>query len=282
MPIPLPTNVLELQDEAFLQVVKEQCVLTMVEVLRYLGVNSANFLLGINDLFGFFHYDSPDFLPIKNKVGITLTNGTFVVKEGFLFQANSFIQKLKAFQQENLSMSNDLIISSAFLDRNPVLRLIIHFLEDSSSHSDNFSSKFKYTVIETIISNYVRSKNHYCYNDCIHDFASCLFILDGRNVYEYIRLNISGFLSSLPIIQASIDSIGNRIVEGEFRYDLLSDFLSLQKTNFLFLSEDCTSVLPRIVYNVQSNTSIGLSPHLEDGLPQINSFSTESFSKLEN
>jgi hypothetical protein len=145
MPIPLPTNVFELQDEAFLQVVNEQCGLTMVEVLCYLEVNSANSLLGINDIFGFFHYDSPDLLPIKNKVGITLTNGTFVVKEGLLFQVNSFIQKLKEFQQENLSMSNDLIIPSAFLDRNPILRLIIHFLEDSSSHSNDFSSKFKHT-----------------------------------------------------------------------------------------------------------------------------------------
>jgi hypothetical protein len=102
MPISLPTNVFELLDEAFLQVVKEQCGLTMMEILRYLEVNSADSLLGIHDLFAFFHHDSPDLLPIKNKVGITLANGSFLVKEGLLFQANSFIQNLIASTEKSI------------------------------------------------------------------------------------------------------------------------------------------------------------------------------------
>ncbi|CAF4682157.1 unnamed protein product, partial [Rotaria socialis] len=97
-----------------------------------------------------------------------------------------------------------------------------------------------------------------------------------------IRLNISGLLPSLPIIQSSLDSITNRINEGDFRYDLMCDYLSLQKTNFIFASEDCTGVIPQIIYNVPSNTFIDFVPHLEDGLPKINTFSTESFSKFEN
>lgn len=282
MPIPLPVNVFELRDEDFLRIATEQCGSTMVEILRYLEINSADALLDINDLFQFFRYNSPDLLPIKNKVGITLINGNFVVKEGLLFQANSFIQKLKIFQQENLSTSNDLIISPAFFDRNPILRVFINFLENSSLHSNDFSNKFRRTAIETIISNYVRSKNPYCYNDSIRDFGSCLFILGGRHVHEYIRINISGFLPSLPISQASIDSTTNRIVQEEFRYDLLSDFRLCQKTKFIFLSEDCTGVVPRIEYDVHSNTFIGFSPRLADGLPQTNSFSTESFNKLDD
>ena len=282
MPIPLHGNVFELRDEAFLQVVKEQCGLTIVEILRYLEVNSADSLLGIPDLFAFFRHDSPNLLPIKNKVGITLTNGSFIVKEGLSFQLNSFIQKLQALQQKNPFISNDLTISSALLTRHPVIGLIIRFFENSSSQSNDSSIKFKRTIIETIISNHDRAKTHYCYNDSIRDFASCLFILGGRNVYEFIRLNIPGLLPSLPVIQASIDSAENRIVEGDFRYDLMSDYLSLQKTNFIFASEDCTAVIPRIVYNVQLNTFIGFAPHLEDGLPEINAFSTESFAKLEN
>jgi hypothetical protein len=282
MPIPLQTNVFELQDEAFLQVVKEQCGLTMVEILQYLEVNSADSLLGIHDLFAFFHYDSPDLIPIKNKVGITLTNGSFLVKEGLLFQANSFIQKLQALQQTNLSMSNDLTISSSLLDRHPILRLIIPFFENSSSQPNDSSIRLKYTVVETIISNHDRAKTRYCYNDSIRNFASCIFILGGRNVYEFIRLNIPGLLPTLPIIQSLLDSTTNRVVEGDFRYDFMFDHLSLQKTNFIFASEDCTAVVPRIVYNVQLNTFIGFAPPLEDGLPKINTFSTESFSELEN
>ncbi|CAF3345178.1 unnamed protein product [Rotaria socialis] len=221
MPIPLPTNVFELQDEAFFQVVKEQCGLTMVDILRYL-------------------------------------------------------------EQRNSSKSNELTISSVLLERHPIIRLIIRFFENFSPQSNDSSVKFKHTVVETIISNHDRAKSRYCYNDSIREFASNLFILGGRNVYEFIRLNISGLLPSLPIIQSSLDSITNRINEGDFRYDLMCDYLSLQKTNFIFASEDCTGVIPKIIYNVQSNTFIGFVPHLEDGLPKINTFSTESFSKLEN
>jgi hypothetical protein len=283
MPLSLPTNVFELQDEAFLQVVQKQCGVTMVEILRYLEVNSADCLLGIRDLFAFFRHDSLDLLPIKNKVGITLNNGDFIVKEGLSFQANTLIRALQARQQQqNLSASNDLTISSALLDRYPVFREIIHFFENFSSQSDQSFNTFKYTVIETIISNHDRAKSCYYYNDSMRDFASCVFILGGRNVYEFIRLNIPGFLPSLTVIQRSLDSTTNRIGEGEFRYDLMSDYLSSQKTKFIFAAEDCTAVVPQIIYDAHSNTFIGFALSLENGLPQINNFSTESFSELEN
>ncbi|CAF1615485.1 unnamed protein product [Rotaria magnacalcarata] len=254
----------------------------MVDILRYLEVNSVDSLLGINGLFAFFLYDSPDLLPIKNKVGITLTNGSFIVKEGLSFQANYLIQTLQVLQQRNLSKSNELTNSSVLIERYPIIRLIIRFFENFSSQSNDSSVKFKHTVVETIISNHDRAKSRYCYNDSIREFASCLFILGGRNVSEFIRLNISGLLPTLPIIQSSLDSITNRINEGDFRYDLMCDYLSLQKTNFIFASEDCTGVIPLVIYNVQSNTFIGFAPHLEDGLPKINTFPTKSFSKFEN
>ena len=253
-----------------------------MEILRYLEVTSADSLLAIHDLFAFFHHDSPDLLPIKNKVGITLANGSFLVKEGLVFQATSFIQKLQSLQKINLSKSNGLTISSALLDQHPVLGVIIRFFENSSSQSNDFSFKFKYTVIETIISNHDRAKSRYYYNDSIRDFASCVFILGGRNVYEFMRLNIPGFFPSLPLIENSLNSTTNRMVEGDFRYSLMSDYLSSQKTNLIFASEDCTAVVPRIIYNVEANTFIGFVPHLADGLPKVNTFSTESFSELES
>ncbi len=255
----------------------------MVEIFRYLEINSVDSLLGIHDLFAFFHHDSSDLLPIKNKVGITLSNGNFLVKEGLLFQANTFIRALQSLQQQtNLSTSNDLTISSSLLDQYPILREIIRMFENFSSQLDQSFNTFKYTVIETIISNHDRAKTRYFYNDSIRDFASCVFILGGRNVYEFIRLNIPGFLPSLTVIQRLLDSTRSRIEEGEFRYNLMADHLLSQKTKFIFAAEDCTAVVPRIVYDVQANTFIGFTPYLEDGLPQINAFSTESFSELEN
>ena len=282
MPISLPNNIFDLQHEDFLQVVQQQCGVTMVEILRYLEINSADSLLCIQDLFAFFRHNSPDLVQMKNKVGITLSNGDFLVKEGLLFQANTFIQALRALQQQtNSSRFNDLIISSALLNQYPILREIIRMFENFSSQSDHSFNTFKYTVIETIISNHDCAKNRYSYSDPIRDFASCVFILGGRQVYEFIRFNIPGFLPSLPVIQRLLDSSSSRIEEGEFRYNLLFDYLLSQKTKFIFAAEDCTAVVPRITYDVQTNTFIGFTPNLEDGLPQINSFSTESFSELD-
>ena len=283
MPISLPNNIFDLQHEDFLQVVQQQCGVTMVEILRYLEINSADSLLSIQDLFAFFRHNSPDLIQMKNKVGITLSNGDFLVKEGLLFQANTFIQALRALQQQtNLSRFNDLIISSALLNQYPILREIIRMFENFSSQSDHSFNTFKYTVFETIISNHDCAKNRYSYSDPIRNFASCVFILGGRHVYELIRLNIPGFLPSLPVIQRLLDSSSSRIEEGEFRYNLMFDYLLSQKTEFIFAAEDCTAVVPRITYDVQTNTFIGFTPNLKDGLPQMNSFSTESFSELDN
>jgi hypothetical protein len=153
---------------------------------------------------------------------------------------------------------------------------------NSSSQSDHFFNTFKYTVIETIISNHRRAKARYSYNDSIRVFASCILILGGRNVYEFIRINIPGLLPSLIIIQRLLDSTTSRIEEGEFRYNLMSDYLISQKTNLIFVAEDCTAVVPRVIYDVKANAFIGFTSPLENGLPQINSFSTESFYELEN
>ncbi|CAF4188621.1 unnamed protein product [Rotaria magnacalcarata] len=264
----LPVNVFKLRSEEFFQLVQEQCGATMVEILRYLEVMSLDCLLHIEDLFAFFHYDSPDLLPIKKKVGITLNDGSFKVKVGLSIQANNFIQSLKTFQQqETFFSSTDLIIPAVLLDRYPILRQIVPFFVNDSPERIDTRIKFKRTLIKTIIMNHDRVKCRFSYDSCIREFASCIFILGGRNVYEFIRINIPGLLPSLTVIQALIDSSTNNLQE---------------EIEVCFAAEDCTSVIPKITYNVQSNTFTGFTPPLKDCLPQINTFSTESFSELEH
>lgn len=278
----LPANVFELQGDPFFQLVQQQCGATMVAVLRYLEVNSADCLLGIQDLFSFFYHDSSDLVAIKKMIGITLNDGTFRVKAGLSIQANNFIQSLKMFQQhENIRTSDDLIISDALLNQHPILRRILRFFVKDISESNDFHFHFKRTIIETLIMNHDRSRCRFHYNSDIREFASCLFILGGRNVYEFVRINIPGFLPSLPVIQALIDTSTNYIQEGEFRYDVMSDYLSSRQSKFAFAAEDCTSIVPKITYNAQSNIFTGFVPPLAGGLPLINTFSTESFTEFQ-
>ena len=260
---------------------KDQCGNTTLDVFRFLKINSADTLLSINDLFAFFEQDSQDFLEMKRKVGITLTNGTFLVKTGPTFQLNSFIGNLRTLRQSNTLAAGDVLVPSSLLDQHPALRLIIHFFDNYSSHASDSGLKFKYIVLETIISNHYSAKGRYRYPESLRNFAACLHILGGRNVYEFIRINIPGLLPSSPIVHALLDSTAHRVTEADIRYDLMVDHLSLQQTNFVFISEDCTAVIPRIVYDVHSNAFIGFTPTLVDGLPRTNTFSTESFHELE-
>ncbi|CAF4823955.1 unnamed protein product [Rotaria socialis] len=150
------------------------------------------------------------------------------------------------------------------------------------SEANDFCFHFKRTVIETIIMNHDRAKYRYDYSSSIREFASCVFILGGRNVYEFVRLNIPGFLPSLTVIQALIDASTNYFQEGEFRYNVMSHYISSKNLKFVYAAEDCTSVIPKITYNTRSNNFTGFVPPLKGGLPQINTFSTESFAELQH
>ena len=167
--MPLLNNVFELRDEGFWQVIRQHCGTTILEILRYLEINSADCLLNVQDLFG---HDSPELTPMKNKVGITLSKGNFLVQEDLLFQANTFMQTLHELQHS--STANDMAVSSALLNQHPILRDIIHVVQNLPSQSNRFLNIFKYTVIETIVSIHNRAKIHHSYNDSVRDFASCV------------------------------------------------------------------------------------------------------------
>ena len=267
MPISLPDNIVELKNEEFFSVVQQQCGKIMAEILRYLEINSADYLLNFNveTLFAFFHQDSPDLTIMKSKVEIMLNNGSFVVKKGLLLQADTLIQALHLHQHQNSSStSKDITISSARLNEHPILRQVIDFFEHSSSQFNSSTSVFTCKSIETIISNYFRAKSRCSYSDSIREFASCIYIFGGRGVYEFIRINLPDFLPSLTVLHREIHSTAGRIVEGEFRYDSMTDYLTSQGRNFIFAAEDCTAVVPRIVFDTKTNTFVGFTLCLEN------------------
>jgi hypothetical protein len=204
-------DVFRLQDEAFINVMKQQCGTTIVKILRYLEVNSADSLLDNDDIFSFVRHDSLDLLPIKNRVGITWHNEDSVVKDSLLCQAGVFIDALNAFRHRRKT------------DRYPVIRCIIRFFQNLSNQADQSLAAFDHKVSETIMSNHSQAKARFSYSESIRELAPCLFILAGRNAYEFARLNIRGLLPSLTLIQTSLESRVNGIEEGEFRYDLMAE-----------------------------------------------------------
>jgi hypothetical protein len=71
------------------------------------------------------------------------------------------------------------------------------------------------------------------------------------------------------------------MVEGEFRFQLIKEYLKSNKCNYVFIAEDATSSISRIDYDATSNSFIGFSLPLLNGVPKANFFQTENFEQLE-
>ncbi|CAM2728181.1 unnamed protein product [Rotaria socialis] len=107
-----------------------------------------------------------------------------------------------------------------------------------------------------------------------------LYILGGKLTYEFIRLNIVGALPSLTTLYGIISDTNLKIIEGQFRFDELKHHSDLLNTKFGFVSEDCTGVVQKITYNERTNSFVGFSAPLTNGIPYVNHFQTDSFEQL--
>ena len=74
----------------------------------------------------------------------------------------------------------------------------------------------------------------------------------------------------------------SKFVEGEFRFNSLHNYLNSIDTKYVFGSEDCTGVIRKIKHNKDTNTFIGFSSPLSNGLPIPKKFQTESMEQLRN
>ncbi|CAF1446682.1 unnamed protein product [Rotaria magnacalcarata] len=72
-----------------------------------------------------------------------------------------------------------------------------------------------------------------------------------------------------------------RMTESELQFQLIKEHLKSNKCNYVFIVEDATSSICRIDYDATSNSFIGFSSPLIDGVPQSNFFQTENFEQLE-
>ena len=106
-------------------------------------------------------------------------------------------------------------------------------------------------------------------------FAQAFYILGECNVYEIARLNLSGVLPSKPSIENYLALASGKVIEGEFRYDVLHHIQTLNDDQLAICSEDCTNVIQKLTYNASTNKFIGFSIPLEDGIPVSQYFQTD-------
>ncbi|CAF4499961.1 unnamed protein product [Rotaria magnacalcarata] len=212
----------------------------------------------------------------KDQVG----NYSFFVMPGIRLKIAKFIRLLRSLLPSTNSSSQSTIktstISSDLLQQYPFLNDLIYCLES------NLLNDLTLDIISNMISNLVHSKNLFRYKQSVKDFAACLYILGGRTVVEFIRLNIPGFIPSLPSLRPMLQSSKYHFIEGVFQYDHLADFIKPFNCKYAFCGEDSTSVVPKVSYDTLSDCFVGFTLPLKHGFPCPRYFSTNSFGELEN
>jgi hypothetical protein len=285
--IHLPDDVLSYHDDVFYDLVRERCGETVEEMFKWQKIRSVQSLLRIEDVFDLMNYDSDDLKTMKQKVGFRLCTGKYQIKCGILTDVDSFLQGLKyvndiASEATSIHRDEDnSAISPDLLRKHPLLLSLIEYYSTKVHDDNDMNTSFLHSLLQNITRNLARPKNSYRYDETVKRFAVSLFILAGRNAYEFVQVNIPGAFPSISSIQSVLDEEERNMIEGEYRFDILWRQLSSTDTKIAFCSEDCTAVIPRVVYDATSNSFVGFSLTLDQGLPIRGQYRTESLAELE-
>ena len=105
-------------------------------------------------------------------------------------------------------------------------------------------------LIANIFSNLKKMKNRYSYDAAVQQFALSLFILGGRNCYEFLRLNLPGAFPHSSNLESITGQKEMQMIEGELQFQLVGDYLRSNKCQYAFSCEDCTSAISLIPSSV--------------------------------
>ncbi|CAF5169399.1 unnamed protein product, partial [Rotaria magnacalcarata] len=235
-PLALPDNVLSFEGEKFFELVNQTCGEIFKELMEVLSINTVHKLLLLeNDILAVFQKKYKELEKITQRACLHLDDDTIMLKPGLRLDYDRFIEALHAVNNQSRDQEQT-------LNEN-----------DDSQNSYCFLIAF----IENIFSNLVKNKNNYRYSEAVMHFAQSLYILGGRNVYEFVRLNLPGAIPSMPTLNESLGKAGACIEEGEFRYNVLHDHQKSYGYQIAVCSEDATAVIKKVTYNAATNTFTG-------------------------
>ena len=197
---------------------------------------------------------------------------------GARLKVEKFVRSLRLLQSAETfspSISEPLTVPPQLLQQHPFLIDLI------SSLKSNALSSFVLDFLANLVSNSMCAKSTFRYKQSVKDFAACLYILGGRNLYEFVRINLPGSLPSLTSLKTMVFSSEHRFAEAEFQYNRLKNFIAPLDCKYAFCGEDSTGIIPKVCYDVRSDCFVGFTLPLNDGFPASRYFSTNSLSKLE-
>ncbi|CAF5183717.1 unnamed protein product, partial [Rotaria magnacalcarata] len=233
-------------------------------------VNSARKLLNTADIFAFFQIESEETNAIKVESCFKCKTGQYIVKPGIQASLSYLIRLLKLkFKQEQelkLNQNNEVknkCLTDDFIDKHPLLKSLIKWYQENDSEDTSKSNEFLTSFIDNLVLNLTHSSNRFRYTESIKKFATCLYILGGKQCYEFVRLNLPGTIPNMSTLRDLINQSDMTFAEAEFKFESLKQFHS----GFGFYSEDTTGVIPKVEYDSSTNSFIGFATPIVDGIP---------------
>ncbi|CAF2007754.1 unnamed protein product [Rotaria magnacalcarata] len=279
----LPHDIFTRVDDDFFSIVKLCAGDCIVKILRIQLINSSRKLLNTVDFFAFIQIESEETDAIKFESCFKCKTGQYIVKPGIQTSLSYLIQllKLKLKQEQELKLyeNNEVknqYLTDVFIDKHPLLKFLIKWYQENDSEDNTKANEFLTSFVDNLVFNRTRSSNNFRYTESIKKFATCLYILGGKQCYEFIRLNLPGTIPNMSTLRDLINQSDMTLTEAEFKFESLKQF----HAGFGFCSEDTTGVIPKLEYDSSTNSFIGLATPIIDGIPSKQYYQADKFDDL--
>jgi hypothetical protein len=280
----LPEDILNLIDDDFFRAIESLVGDHVVEILQIQLINSARKLLNTPDVFLFFQIESEQTDRIKEKSCFKCKTGQYIVKPGiragFSYLNNLLEMKVKQEQdiisEDSVNIEKD-CANDDFLARNPLLKSLIKWYQEKNS-IDISQHQFLVSFIDNLVYNIIRPSNRFRHNETVKNFAASLYVLGGKQAYEFVRLNLYGSIPNLSTLGDIINESNVAVTEGKFNFDMFEQY----ESRFGFCSEDTTGVIRKIQYDSPTNTFVGFATPIVDGVPMAQSYQADTFNELKD
>lgn len=105
-------------------------------------------------------------------------------------------------------------------------------------------------------------------------FGTYMYVTGGKQNYEVLQANLINSMPSPSLIIKHISKVRDPIEEGVLRFDELQEYLDQNNLpTVVFISEDGTRIISRVVYDSKTNRIVGLVGELDrNGLPDTSPF----------
>ncbi len=159
-----------------------------------------------------------------------MRNGEYIIRTGVLNNMKYVKMILKKKLEEQQNVPNNLQKEKYYdlINQNPMLQSLVTWYLHNQSTNNNSDKNHLFTssFIDTITKNIVKSKQGYRYEDSMKNFALVLYILGGKQVYEFTRINIIGALPNLTTLNKIISNSNDILTEARFCFGALKNYLT--------------------------------------------------------